>query len=138
MTIAHTWPGWVATGFLWFVALEFLAGAVTKFWPGPTFFGPSYAEKFPEWGWPGWFRFVVGALEGLCAVLLILPYHESRFLAAAILILVLTGATVTHIVNHHGPKESTAAPLHLVIMLIIALATWPADWVHVLQPGQWS
>ncbi|WP_369690161.1 DoxX family protein [Nocardia inohanensis] len=138
MGIAHTWPGWVATGLLWFLAFEFLLGAVTKFWPGPTFFGPAYSVKFPEWGWPGWFRFVVGGIEGVCAVLLAIPFQEARFLGAAVLILVLTGAVVTHIVNHHGVKESTAAPVHLVFMVIIVLATWPADWVDVLRPGQWS
>ncbi|WP_040807471.1 DoxX family protein [Nocardia concava] len=122
----------------WILALEFLMGAVTKFWPGPTFFGPAYSEKFPSWGWPGWFRFVVGAVEGVCAILLVLPYHETRFLGAAVLILVLTGAVVTHIVNHHSIKESVSAPVHLVIMTIVALATWPAQWTDVIQPGQWS
>ncbi|MFE2999730.1 DoxX family protein [Nocardia sp. NPDC059246] len=138
MTIAHTWPGWVATGFLWFLALEFMMGAVTKFWPGPTFFGPAYSIKFAEWGWPAWFRFVVGGIEGVCALLLVIPFHEARFLGAAVLILVLTGAVVTHIINHHGPKESFAAPVHLVIMVIVALATWPTHWMDVLRPGQWA
>ncbi|RDI63468.1 DoxX family protein [Nocardia pseudobrasiliensis] len=138
MTIAHTWPGWVATGLLWFLAVEFMLGAVTKFWSGPTLFGPAYSVKFPDWGWPAWFRFVVGAIEGACALLLAVPYHEARFLGSAVLILVLTGAVVTHIVNHHGPRESFAAPVHLVIMAIIALATWPAHWTDVFAPGRWS
>ncbi|MFE3754536.1 DoxX family protein [Nocardia tengchongensis] len=138
MTIAHTWPGWVATAFLWFLALEFMMGAITKFWPGPTFFGPAYSIKFPDWGWPAWSRFVVGGIEGVCALLLVIPFHEARFLAAALLILVLTGAVVTQIINHHGPKESTAAPVHLAIMVIIALATWPPHWTDVVQPWQWS
>lgn len=138
MTYAHTGPGWVATGFLWFLAFEFMMGAVTKFWPGPTFFGPAYSVRFPEWGWPARFRFVVGGIEGGCAVLLALPYREARFLGAVVLILVLTGAVVTHIVNHHGRKESFAAPLHLVIMAIVALATWPSEWMDIVRLGQWS
>ncbi|MFI1919690.1 DoxX family protein [Nocardia sp. NPDC020380] len=138
MTYAHTWPGWVAAAFLWFLAFEFLMGAITKFWPGPTFFGPAYSVRFPEWGWPAWFRFVVGGLEGGCAVLLALPYREARFLGAVVLILVLTGAVVTHIINHHGRKESFAAPLHLVIMAIVALATWPPEWMDIVRVKQWS
>ncbi|MFC7585395.1 hypothetical protein ACFQYP_17915 [Nonomuraea antimicrobica] len=62
----RVWPRRLLTAFYWFVAFTFFVGFVTKYWPGPTFFGPAYSVKFVEWGYPSWFRFVVGTIEG-CA-----------------------------------------------------------------------
>ncbi|MFA1537853.1 DoxX family protein [Actinomadura monticuli] len=117
----------------WFLALEFALGAVTKYWPGDTIFGPAYSVKFVDWGYPSWMRLVVGALEGIAAVLLVIPDKRTRFLAATTLVLVLTGAVTTHIVNHDPAAESWAAPTHLVIMGVLALANWPADWRDLLR-----
>ncbi|MEV1145959.1 DoxX family protein [Micromonospora sp. NPDC049799] len=125
-------PGRLMTVLYWFVALEFLVGAVTKYLPGETPFGPPYAMKFVEWGYPAWMRFVVGALEFLGAVLLVVPSRRARFLGATVLVFVLTGATTTHIVNHDTWSESVSAPVHLVIMGILALVNWPARWQDVL------
>jgi hypothetical protein len=41
---------------------------------------------------------------------------------------VLIGAVTTHIVDHHPLYQSVEAPIHLAIMVIVMLATWPADW----------
>ena len=130
----RTWPHRLLTGFYWFLALEFAAGAVTKFWPGPTFFGPAYSVKFADWGYPSWFRFVVGGIELVCALFLLIPGRRFRFIAAGTLVLVLTGAVTTHIVNHDVLYESIMAPTYLVIMAAIALSTWPADWRDLLRP----
>ena len=54
-------------------------------------------------------------------------------LGAVTLVLVLTGAVTTHIVNHDVWFESVAAPVHLIIMGVIVLANWPADWRDVLR-----
>jgi uncharacterized membrane protein YphA (DoxX/SURF4 family) len=129
------WPQRLVTAFYWFIAAEFLVGAVTKFWSGPTFFGPAYSTKFAEWGYPADFRFVAGTLELVCAALLVIPRQRFRFVGATTLVLVLTGAVTTHIVNHDPLSESAAAPTHLVITALIALANWPADWRDLLRPG---
>jgi uncharacterized membrane protein YphA (DoxX/SURF4 family) len=121
------------TGVYWFVALEFIVGAVTKYWPGPTFFGPAYSTKFVDWGYPSWMRFVVGALEAVSAVLLIVPSRRTRFLGATTLVFVLTGAVTTHIVNHNTWYQSFAAPTHLIITGVLALANWPADWRDIVR-----
>ncbi|MFF5232992.1 DoxX family protein [Dactylosporangium sp. NPDC000521] len=123
----------LTTGLYWLLAVEFALGAVTKYWPGDTVFSAAYSTKFVDWGYPSWMRFVVGALEGAAAVLLVVPSRRTRFLAATTLVFVLTGAVTTHIVNHDPAAESWAAPTHLVIMGIIALANWPADWRDVLR-----
>jgi hypothetical protein len=121
------------TGLYWFLAFEFALGAITKCWPGGTFVGPPYSTKFVDWGYPSWMRFVVGALEGLSAILLVIPSRRTRFLGATTLVFVLTGAVTTHIINHHGLTESWAAPTHLVITGALALANWPADWRDLLR-----
>lgn len=124
----RVWPRRLLIGFYWLEAAQFLLGAVTKYWPGPTFFGPAYSVKFAEWGYPSSARFVVGGIEFVCAVLLVVPRRRFRFLGAATLVFVLTGAVTTHIVNHDELYQSVAAPTQLVIMAVIALASWPADW----------
>ncbi len=110
-------PKRLTTVLYWFLALEFAVGAVTKYWSGDTIFGPAYSVKFADWGYPSWMRFVVGALEGIAAVLL----------------LVLTGAVTTHIVNHDSAMQSWAAPTYLLAMGIVALVNWPADWRDLLR-----
>jgi uncharacterized membrane protein YphA (DoxX/SURF4 family) len=130
------WKRWLFTSLCWLLALEFTLGAVTKFWPGPTFFGPAYSEKFVDWGYPGWFRFVVGAGELFAAVLLLMPRRRFRFIAAATLVVILVGAVITHIANQDPIGESTSAPVHLAIMIALAWATRPAHWRHLLSPWQ--
>jgi hypothetical protein len=120
------------TGLYWFLAFEFMLGAVTKCWPGDTIFSSAYSTKFVEWGYPSWMRFVVAVLEGAAALLLVIPDKRTRFLGATTLMFVLTGAVTTHIVNHDPAVESWAAPVHLLIMGALALASWPADWRDLL------
>jgi hypothetical protein len=132
--IARIRPRHLVTALYWFLACEFAVGAVTKFMPGETFFGPPYSVKFVEWGYPSWMRFVVGGLELFSAALLLIPSRRARFLGATTLVFVLTGAVTTHIVNHDPWAESFAAPAHLVVTGALALATWPADWRDVLRP----
>ncbi|NGN62313.1 DoxX family protein [Streptomyces sp. A7024] len=118
------------------VAAEFLLGAITKYWPGTGPFGQDYAIKFTQWGYPPDFRFVVGTLELLCAVLLLAPRKPARFLGATGLVLVLTGAVTTHIIAADPLTQSLAAPLHLIIAAAIAIANWPPDCRHLLRPWQ--
>lgn len=48
----------------------------------------------------------------------------------------LTGAVTTHTVDHDPVVQSWAAPGHLVIMGVLTLANWPADWRDLLRPSQ--
>ncbi|HMG42681.1 MAG TPA: DoxX family protein [Acidimicrobiales bacterium] len=114
------------TGLCWFMAIEFVIGGAAKFLPGETMFGPEYSERFVDWGYPTWFRFVVGAGEVLAAVLLTQP--RRRFLGAGILVVILGGAVLTHVLNQDPLSESVSAPVHLVLAGIVAWATRPADW----------
>jgi uncharacterized membrane protein YphA (DoxX/SURF4 family) len=116
----------IVTGLSWFVAFELFLFAPFKFYPGGLFGYPSYAEKFVNWGYPAWFAMVIGGAEILAAVLLVT--WRRRFLGAVLLVFILIGAIATHIINKDTLGDSVAAPIHLVIGLLVALACWPADW----------
>lgn len=103
-----------------YLAVSFFIGGAVKFYSGETFFGPPYSVKFQEWGYPSWFRFVVGAGEVVAAVLMVFP--RLRFLAAGMLTVILTGATITHIAIQDVLSHSVSAPLHLVLSLIVLWA----------------
>jgi DoxX-like family len=126
----------LSTVLYWIVAAEFILGAITKFWPGEGPFGQDYAAKFIAWGYPASFRFLVGTLELSCALLLIVPRSRAKFLGAAGLVLVLTGAVTTHIIAADSLSQSLAAPVHLLISAAIALVNWPPDWRDLLRPWQ--
>lgn len=126
----------LVTAAYWFVAAEFLVGAITKYWPGTGPFGADYAMRFADWGYPSWFRFVVGTLELVCAACLVTASRRLRFVAAVALVLLLDGAVTTHVVNHDPLSASLAAPVHLVIAIVIALANWPARWRDLLSPAR--
>jgi uncharacterized membrane protein YphA (DoxX/SURF4 family) len=130
---APLWQRRLVTGLSWYLAFALLLFAPLKFYPGGLFGYPSYAEKFVAWGYPAWAALVVGGVELFCAALLFLP--RRRFLGAAVLVLLLTGAVTTHIVNHDTLADSISAPVHLVLAAIIALAYWPADWRAPLALG---
>jgi uncharacterized membrane protein YphA (DoxX/SURF4 family) len=126
--MTHRWRPRLLTGLYWFLALEFAVGAATKFYPGATFFGPPYSVKFVDWGYPSWFRFIVGAGELLAAVLLVIPERRFRFMGAATLVVILVGAVITHIANQDPLAESISAPVHLAITAALAWTSRPANW----------
>ncbi len=132
--MAPVWRQRLLIGLCLLLALEFAVGAVTKFWPGPTFFGPAYSVKFANWGYPSWFRFVIGAGELVAAVLLVIPRRRFRFLASALLVVILVGAVLTHIISQDSLMNSISAPIHLTIMAAIAWASRPEEWSELWSP----
>jgi uncharacterized membrane protein YphA (DoxX/SURF4 family) len=121
--LTRSWRRRLLLGVCLVLAVEFVLGGAAKFYPGETFFGPSYAVKFVGWGYPAWFRFVVGSGELLSAALLFFP--RTRFLGAAILVVILTGAVITHIANQDPLSQSASAPVHLVLVAVVAWLTRP-------------
>jgi uncharacterized membrane protein YphA (DoxX/SURF4 family) len=114
----------------WVLAASFFAGFVTKFMPGDTFFGPAYSLKFVGWGYPSWFRFVVGLGELIGGILLIIPRY--RFVGCLLLGVILQGAIVTHVVNANPLGESIAAPMTLLLVVIVAVASSPIRMRHLV------
>jgi uncharacterized membrane protein YphA (DoxX/SURF4 family) len=114
----------------WVLAASFLAGFVTKFMPGETFFGPPYSVKFVGWGYPSWFRFVVGLGELTGAIMLLIPRY--RFVGCLLLGVILEGAIVTHVVNANPIGESIAAPVTFLLVVIVAVASSPIRLRHLV------
>jgi len=114
----------------WVLAASFFAGFVTKFMPGDTFFGPAYSLKFVGWGYPSWLRFVVGLGELIGGILLIIPRY--RFVGCLLLGVILQGAIVTHVVNANPLGESIAAPMTLLLVVIVAVASSPIRMRHLV------
>ena len=108
------------------MAVAYLVLAPFKFSPVGVLGWPSYYVKFMQWGYPAWVSPVVGGVEIVAAVLLLFP--RRRFLGAGILVLLMTGAVTTHLVDHDMLADNFSSPVMLVLVSIVALANWPADW----------
>lgn len=115
----------------WMV-LSFTMGALTKFYWGETFFGPSYAVKFDGWGYPAWFRFVVGSGELIGAALLL--SRRWRFLGAVVLFTITAGGTLTHLINQDPIGHSVSAPLHMVLAALVAYLANPGLVRQLFSP----
>jgi uncharacterized membrane protein YphA (DoxX/SURF4 family) len=130
----QSWQWRLVAGLCWFIAVQLFVFGPLKFSPVGLFGYPSYPEKFVAWGYPSWFSFVVGACEIFAGVMLILP--RRRFLGAAVMLFILTGAIATHIINRDSLSDSIAAPIILVLSAIVALATWPGHWRELFAFGR--
>ena len=124
------WRGRLLTGLSWVLAVEFVVGGLIKLT------APSMGERFVDWGYPSWFRLVVGAGELVGGALLLSP--RRRFLGAALLVVILVGATLTHVVNGDPLSESVSAPLHLVLAAMVAWASRPGRYGSPSTPGSIS
>ncbi|MFZ2493387.1 MAG: DoxX family protein [Thermoanaerobaculia bacterium] len=69
-------------------------------------------QGFAHWGWPDWMRIVVGAVEVSSAVLLLIP--RASFFGAGALVVVMAGATYTHLFRATGEGGMAVATLVLL------------------------
>ncbi len=67
------------------------------------------------------------------AYLFLAPF---KFSPVGILVLLMTGAVTTHIVDHNLLADNFSSPVMLVLVSIVALANWPADWREPLALGR--
>jgi len=103
-----------------FLALVCLRSGLMKMpnVPGEQF----WIRDFQRWGYPGWFRVVVGLAELISCALLLVPRLAGY--GATLFALVMLGAIYTHATHH----ESSRLPfifLLLSLSLIIIFARRP-------------
>lgn len=79
---------------LWF-AYRLIHNGILKFDPD-GFWSPA----FERWGYPDWFRILIGMLETIGGTLIIFP--GVRHFGAAILFLVMLGALITRVIFGTG------------------------------------
>jgi uncharacterized membrane protein YphA (DoxX/SURF4 family) len=105
-------PMRIAVRFLSFVLFAFFLMAGV-----PKLLGvQSHVQHFATWGYPDWFRLVVGAIEVCAAVLLIVP--GMAHIGAAAIAVIMAGATYTHVIR--VPEEAGRAPLTLTLLVLAA------------------
>lgn len=78
---------------------------------------PAWISRFRGWGYPDHFYIVVGIAELLGAIALLIP-RFARF-GALLLIVVMAGATVTHLL-HREPQIATT----LVLLFFLAVVLY--------------
>jgi putative oxidoreductase len=100
---------WIVSGLL--AALFLLTGI-------PKLMGAEgWLRHFARWGYPDWFRLVVGTAEVASAVLLLIPNFAT--LGACGVIVVMAGATYTHLFR--APDEGGRAVFTLAVLLLAAV-----------------
>ena len=68
-------------------------------------------------------RRFAGTGELVGGILLLIPRY--RFVGCLLLAVILEGAIVTHVINDDPIRESIAAPVTLLLVLIVAIASSP-------------
>jgi putative oxidoreductase len=77
----------------------------------------AHVQHFAKWGYPDWFRLVVGTVEVVSAIVLLIP--RFAYLGAAGIGVIMAGATYTHVVR--VPEEVGRAPFTLALFALAAL-----------------
>lgn len=103
---------WALSGLL--AALYLMAG-------GSKLAGADqHIQHFAHWGYPDWFRLVVGAVEVTSAVLVLIP--RTAFFGACALAVLMLGAAYTHLFRATGEGGMAVAPL--VLFALVSLVAW--------------
>ena len=77
----------------------------------------GWAHAFHLWGYPVWFRTLVGVAEISAALLLL--YKRLAALGALLIMAVMLGGMGTHIVVQHRPGQATNEIFPLLLATII-------------------
>jgi putative oxidoreductase len=97
------------------LAFLFILSGVMKFT------AKEIAEHFATWGYPDWFRILIGVIEIGAGLALLIP--RIAFFAAAALGVVMVGAIYTHLAANELPEA--VAPFVLLLLLgWVAYARW--------------
>lgn len=112
---ARNWTNiglWVLSGLL---ALLFLIAGGSKL-AGV----PEMQHNFQNWGYPQWFRVVVGGSEVISAVVILVP--RAAWGGATVLAVLMAGATLTHVFLEDGGFGKAA--FTAVLMLLAATVAY--------------
>ena len=77
----------------------------------------GWIQRFANWGYPAWFLYLIAALEFAGGVMMLVPRLASY--GAAIIAIVMLGATYTHVSSGIGTPVAS-----FVIMLLALLLGW--------------
>lgn len=83
---------------------------------------PMHVEHFQKWGYPDWFRILIGLVEIAGGAALLIP-RQSSFAAAGLAVIML-GAVYTHLA-HDEVSQVVAPGVFLLLFGALAYARWP-------------
>jgi uncharacterized membrane protein YphA (DoxX/SURF4 family) len=84
--------------------------------------GSGWARAFAVWGYPVWFRVLIGVIELSAAVLILWP--RTAAYGAILVIVVMLGGMGTHIVIEHRPARITSELGQLTFSSILLAGRW--------------
>jgi hypothetical protein len=121
MTVKNRWLRIVREVLLWVLAamliMVFVRAGLDKFDASS-----GWARAFSVWGYPVWFRILIGVLEIAAALLLLWP--RTAVYGAAIIIVVMLGGMGTHVFVEHRPARVTSELLHLIFASAVLAGRW--------------
>jgi uncharacterized membrane protein YphA (DoxX/SURF4 family) len=121
MTDTKRWPRIVREVLLWAVVamlvMVFMRAGLDKFDASS-----GWARAFNVWGYPVWFRILIGVLEIGAALLLLWP--RTAAYGAAVIIIVMLGGMGTHVFVEHRPSGVTSELLHLIFACVVVAGRW--------------
>jgi uncharacterized membrane protein YphA (DoxX/SURF4 family) len=82
----------------------------------------GWARAFRAWGYPVWFRVLVGVIEIGAALLLAWP--RTAAYGAALIIVVMLGGMGTHVFVEHRPARVTSELGQLTFSSIVLAGRW--------------
>jgi len=91
----------------------------------------GWAKAFRFWGYPLWFRILIGVVELGAALLLVWP--RTAAYGAVLIIAVMLGGMGTHIFVEHNPARVTSELGQLVFASIILAGRWRSR-IHPFKP----
>jgi uncharacterized membrane protein YphA (DoxX/SURF4 family) len=120
MRVAKEIALWIIAVFLAYV---FLKAGIDKF--SST---SGWARAFHVWGYPAWFRILVGIIEAGAALLLLYPRWAA--IGAIFIIVVMIGAMGTHVLVQHRPAQVTNEIFPLLLAIAV-LAGRMRQWLRI-------
>ena len=82
----------------------------------------GWARAFRFWGYPVWFRLLIGVLELMAAVLLLWP--RTAAYGAAMIMVIMLGGMGTHVFVEHRPSRVTSELGQLVFSSLVFIGRW--------------
>lgn len=119
--VAKTVGVWLPTVFLAFV---FVTQGVAKF--SAT---GGWADAFRLWGYPAWFRVIIGVMEVLAAALLLIPTTAPG--GAILIVILMIGGIGTHVAA--GDRQVFQAELGQIVIATIVLVLRRAELRRVTE-----
>ncbi len=121
----------VKTGIIWLFSIAIALIMIQQGWAK---FGADgrWARSFAEWGYPPWFRVMVGVVETGGGILLLVP--RTATIASAALAVVMVGAFVTLVLDGRT-LDGVTPVVYAAVLVWIAFERRSARRRAAVSPG---